>query len=161
MESICEVENLLKPLYFSFLPDYRRVPAVPGTALNCHTALPSTSTDLKHPDSHNLQASPSVWTSESPKSISLHPQMQSRHNRHVTLSGISLYRITNICASVVPVTTAMQLRKSQLAKPKQDERLKALKECGEYHFSTKHLLCIWPGLSTSHGLTHLIFTPTL
>lgn len=113
-------------------------------ALSCHTALPPTSTDLKHPDSHSLRASPSVWTSESPKSISLHPQMQSGHNQHITLSGISLYRIINICASVVPVTTAMQLRKSQLAKPKQDERLKALKECGEYHFSTKHLLCTWP-----------------
>ena len=117
-------------------------------ALSCHTSLPPTSTDLQHPDGHSLWASPSVWTSESLKSISLHPQMGSGHKWHITLSGISLYKITNTCASVVPVTTAMQVRKSQLAKPKQDERLKALKERGEHHSSTKHLPCI--RLRTKH-----------
>lgn len=145
MESICEVENLLKPLLLLLpKPDHRRVPAVPGTALSCHTALPSTSTDLKHPDSHSLQARP-LCGPVSHRSPSLSTLRCRDTQPHITLSGISLYRITNICASVVPVTF-FKWPCSWGGSPNWQTTVKMSsrlwRSVESTHFSTKHLLCI-------------------
>ena len=161
MESVWEIENLLKPLYFSSLPDYRRVAAVPGICSEVGGSSPSNLNRPQtpwQPQSLSIALCVDQWVTK----VHLSPSsdaVDTTGTLHFLefLSTESPTYVPLWCQSPRPCSWGSPNWQNQ-------SRMRGSRLWRSVESTTSLLstYCVYgPGLSTSHGLTHLIFTPSL